>query len=86
MRPKIRTRQQWWDYCTGRGGTSGDQVSDILTDWRITDAQIRDALIEIRDLARTGLPIAGMTEEQCAKHRLNRVSEDLTRMIDGLEQ
>lgn len=42
-------------------------------------------LTDIRDTARTGLPATGMTEEQWAKHRLNVIAGDLTRLIVWLD-
>lgn len=38
---------------------------------RIED--LENALQEIIDLARTGLPIQGMTDEQWKQHKLNRI-------------
>ncbi len=81
---RIRDRQQWWDFATARG-TDGSMVLDVITDWQKTDKEIVNTLTEIRDTARTGLPVGGMTEEQWAKHRLNAIASRLTRLIDSLE-
>ena len=32
----MRTRKEWYDFCIKRG-TSGDQVFDILRDWKEWD-------------------------------------------------
>ena len=33
----MRTRKEWYDFCIKRG-TSGDQVFDILRDWKEWEA------------------------------------------------
>lgn len=38
---------------------------------------LAEELFELRDLARTGLPVAGMTSEQWAHHRLARIARSL---------
>lgn len=45
-------------------------------------------LTEIRDLARTGLPpiALGMTSERWANHRLNKISAELTKLIESVTQ
>ena len=45
----IRTRQEWYDYCMARG-TSGDQVYQILKDWKDSDGYILQLTKEQNEL------------------------------------
>lgn len=59
-------------------------IDDVCADNPVAKAELaqlraalaaKDAqLAEIRDLARTGLPVGDMTEEQWAYHRLNKIA------------
>ena len=81
---RIRTRKQWQEFCHRRG-TDGSQVFAVLDDWKITNREISEALTDIRDIARSGLPSSGLTVEQSQQMKLNDIARNLSAMIDALE-
>ena len=58
----IRTQEEWWNRCTEKG-TSGDQVFDILGDWK----KERNFLLK---------RIEGLKEENKRSRQVNTVYEE----------
>lgn len=45
----LRTQKEWFDFCQDRG-TSGDQVFDILKDWKESEEKLLNMLYNITDI------------------------------------
>jgi hypothetical protein len=69
----------WWDNVRASG--EPDAVVDAL---QAEIERLRQTLLEIRDLARTGLaPSAlNMTEDQWDRHRLNRIAREANAALE----
>lgn len=58
------------------------ELSDLYQDLRSALDEAWKVITDLRDLARTGLPCGGYTEEEWAMHRLNRIAGDLTAWLE----